>query len=604
MPTLRRLGVYGANNPTKKSQSVVAADFGIAGLIGKFERKFDVAFACKSPQDVLAIFGQEIDPAMYGWDAVNGFFANAAGVAATLYIASHVGYTGSAIDAVQASQVLVDGTPATILTVKAAYMTNVDYGVNGNRTGVQVERGDRFATSCAVTSNASATSLALTSVAGIRKGDYVKCVCTGSGIGTVWVKVLAVNETLKTITIATIGAIFPAQSDVVTVPGFRIHTFRKSITGLETEVDIAIGKTWLTTESEVSDFYAPNVFANSSWLTVTVAITTPATPDLKFPVAVSTTVYPTNGADGTAPSTAAHWNRTLTRLDNLPVRMIANVETTDTVIQTAVETYAQGRTDNPKVIWNIAEARTKAQLITIGNGYQRSDAVLGVIPAQWLLVQDPFNSNGNAPYRHVPNGGHIMGLWVRCIAQKGVHWIPCTQDMPIYGAAGISGDQILDDQDRTDVAGAGVNCIQQLPGLGTVLRNMFTASTATEFMFANGLLMRDFVKVSAVSSLQSSENTPNSLNRIKEDKTAILNFLYRLWNVGSTGFSPLGEFFGQSQNSDGTPTKPEQHFEVQADLVNNPLTSINVGQRNLDTWFTYPTPAGSIRIGVGILLRS
>ena len=197
-----------------------------------------------------------------------------------------------------------------------------------------------------------------------------------------------------------------------------------------------------------------------------------------------------------------------------------------------------------------------------------------------------------------------MGVWCRCIATKGIHYIPSTMDMPIYGVAGVSGDSFLNDLDRTDLAGASVNVIQNIVGVGVILRNWFSCSTATEYKYMNGLIMRDFIKVSAQTSLADSENAPNAYNRIAEDKTAILFFLYRLWAKGSTGTVPEGETFGQGLNTDGSLTKADQHFEVQADLVNNPQTSLNNGERNLDVWFTYPAPAGSIRIGVGVMLRS
>jgi hypothetical protein len=77
----------------------------------------------------------------------------------------------------------------------------------------------------------------------------------------------------------------------------------------------------------------------------------------------------------------------------------------------------------------------------------------------------------------------------------------------------------------------------------------------------------------------------------------------RLWENGSTGNVPSGETFGQTFGENGKPTGPNDHFEVQADEINNPQTSINAGERNLDVAFTYPAPTGSIRIGVGILLK-
>ena len=72
---------------------------------------------------------------------------------------------------------------------------------------------------------------------------------------------------------------------------------------------------------------------------------------------------------------------------------------------------------------------------------------------------------------------------------------------------------------------------------------------------------------------------------------------------GSNGNVPEGETFGQQENTDGSLTQPEEHFEVIADAVNNPQSAINLGERTINVWFTYPTPAGSIEIQVGILLR-
>ena len=116
--------------------------------------------------------------------------------------------------------------------------------------------------------------------------------------------------------------------------------------------------------------------------------------------------------------------------------------------------------------------------------------------------------------------------------------------------------------------------------------------------------MRNFIKISAEDSLQSSENTPNSFNRIKEDAEAIRRFLYQLWFKGSTGNVPTGETYGISQDSEGNPTTPEDHFQVVADAINNPQSAIDLGERTIDVVFTYPTPAGSIQINVGILIRS
>ena len=599
---LRRQGIYGANLPTKKSTAVEASNFFIAGLIGKFERKYKTAFLTHNMNEVTDIFGLDTYSSYYGNESAQLFWNNAVGVQASLYIVSHVGYTGSAYDGVAATANIADGSAASTIRIDSSYQGNLDYSASGNRTGYTITNGVRFTTTLNGAASTGNLFVKLYSVSGIRVGDMLRFTHTGPVY--VYKKVTQIDESTGTVYFGTaFGSAAFVDADVCDVLGFRLRTFRKSITGIETEVEVDAGKVWCTMEPEVSDFYVQNVHSQNKWITAT-DLSSASLLNLSFPADVSTVAYLASGVDGTSPTTAAMWSQDAPLFNSLPVRMIANCETTDTATQKALETYCQARWDNPKVIYNIAEKQTKAQLIAIGNGYQRSDFVLGAISANWLQITDPFSTSPIAPYRDVPNVAAIMGLWIRSIASKGIHFIPATFDMPIYGVQGVAGDQILDDNDRTDVCSAGVNVIQNITGQGIILRSFYTPSTTKEFMFANGIMMRDYIKVSAVDSLTPTQNEPNSFERIKLSADAIKQFLYRLWAVGSTGNVTSGETFGQSIKTDGSVTKPEDHFQVQADLINNPQSSIDAGQRNLDTWFTYPAPAASIKIGVGILLRS
>ena len=59
--------------------------------------------------------------------------------------------------------------------------------------------------------------------------------------------------------------------------------------------------------------------------------------------------------------------------------------------------------------------------------------------------------------------------------------------------------------------------------------NLFTLSTNIAYLFANGILMRNFFKVTFQDSLASEENTPNSANRIVANRMAILNYMYQIY---------------------------------------------------------------------------
>jgi phage tail sheath protein FI len=355
-------------------------------------------------------------------------------------------------------------------------------------------------------------------------------------------------------------------------------------------------------EPEVTDYYVQNIFASSKWVKAT-DLASASVGFLSFPADVATATYLTTGANGTAPTDNTHYAVDLTALDSSPVRFIANCESTSTAVQAAIETYCRGRWDQPKCIYNIASSQSKAQLTTIGNNYQRADDVLGIIQEKWYYVTDPFATSSLAVYRAVPSVGHVMGAWIRSIGLLGIHWIPATVNTPIYGIQGVVGTQFSSADDRTDLAEAGINTTIFEAGYGYVVKTWYTPSVTKEFMFGNGILMREFIKVSVRDSQLATLNEPNNFQRIKNAAIAILNFYHRLWDVGSTGNSPSGETFGQSIDAAGKETIFSDHVYVQADLVNNPQADIDLGNRNLDSWFSFPAPSGSIRIGVGLLLR-
>lgn len=602
---MRRLGVYGENLPTKKSKTVEPADFSVGGIHGLFERKYDKTFLCNNISEFREIFGDNVISTYYGWDAVQGFFDNLNTVRGKLYIKSHVGNDGTTIDAVVADSTALDGAGENLFTISAAYQEEDEYGTSGNRTGYQIENGTRFTTAIKTSTTKDNTYVIVDSVSDIKVGDIIKVVATAGGGATVYKEVTEIDESSGKVSFsgAFDGAANPDVDDVVTIPGFKIKTYRKSTSGIEKEVDVELGKQWLTMQDAVTDYYVENVFAVSKWIKVTDLDPATAVGANIFPADVSTTEYLTSGANGTNPTTAAHWSFEITAFDDDPIRMLCNPETTLETVNKAGETYCQGRDDNPKWIYNVSSSQTKAQLQTIGSLYQRSDDVLGVIVANWLEKDDPFATSANAPKREIPNVGHVMGNWIRSIGQLGIHYIPAVPINPLLGVTGVVGDTFLDDNDRTDLAEYGINVIQNITGQGIVIKNFFTPSTTKEFKFANGILMREFIKISVVDSLADTENEPNNFERIQASRSAVVSFMTRLWLVGSTGNVPTGETFGQTIDPEtGQSSDISDHFQVQADIINNPQANIEAGERNIDTWFTYPSPAGSIKIGVGLML--
>jgi len=593
---MRRLGVYGANLPTKKERSVEPADFSIAGLIGYFDRQYNKPFQLRSDIEGKAIFGDQTNKNAYGWDCLNGFFANLKGASGSIFVLSPVG-----ADAVQASLALKNGDSEDILTVKASYQGEDEYGVFANRTGVAVEQGAYFET--AISAYASKV-FTVDSCAGLHVGDIVRAHYVGSSTGTdTFTTVVALSESAKTVTVADAVTMADVADYVLQGVGFKLKTYRKSLTGIISEVDKTLGEVWCTLNTNDPDHFVSQVFEQSSYIKVVVN-TSATTTDKILPV-TAVLAYLSGGTTGTMPANVSAWKPYFNAFDTLPVRLLALCETANDQVQSALEQYCRNREDNPIAVLVVQYGlATKQSMINTGNFFQRSDEVDALVVGNWLGVPNPFSTSPVAPDREIPCVGHVMGEWIYSIEQNGIHSSPARKNCALAGVNSVIGYTADKDENRTDLADAGINVIQKMKGKGFILRNAFTPSTAVEFRYSNAVIERNFIKVSCVDSLQDSENTPNTIANVREDRMAVLQFMNKLWRSGSNGSTKEGETFGQYEKDDGSLSTTEDAFEVIADASNNSVATLQAGERNIDIWFMFPAPAGSIKVGVGLIYKT
>lgn len=575
---MRRLGVYGENLPAKKGTTIQPADFYIAGILGFFERRYKSALSITDYNDLLEKFGADIDSGWYGHSVVTTLLSNKGNAGATIYVQSYVPN-----DAVVANLTLKDSTGTDdSVRIEAAYMGELEYGESGNRTGVTVTNGYRVQTEVAQAALSGEKDLYVDSVIGFEKNDCIKIETTPVQYNIVD----AIDEINGKLTLKSALSADVQVDKVVGVMGIRIRTYRKNINGVVQEAETDKGAVYCSL-NPASKYYAGTVHKDNKFIKVTGLIGTIGY--TQYPVD-KTLTYLSGGSYGTAPGNS-DWITALSAFDNLPVRFLACAETTAVETNKGGETYCKSRQDTPLWIYNITSNQVKATLISIGRLYQRSDDVHGVICEGWIEY------NG----RYIPNVGAVIGAWMQAINDYGIHYTPAIRKISLRGFNSVYGQE-FNDEERTQIAEAGINLIRYVPGSGIIIRNFFTPSTAIEYMFANGLLMRNYIKVSAVDSLQASENMPNTLVNIREDRTAVYNFMRRLWEVGSTLSVPTGETFGMYEKDGGETSKFDDHVEIIADAVNNPVESLQAGERNIYVYFTYPAPAGSIKIGVGIKL--
>lgn len=609
MAEVRKLGISGENRETQTSTQIQPSVFDQAGLVGRFRRQYAVTFEITKQllSEASVIFGEEL-AAFFGRDSIDGFFKNSDG--GRLFVKSHQGNDGVVVDAVVSSATIIDGSSADTLKQEFAYKEELSFGVVGDSTARQITNGARYTTAAAATAIPAATSIQLDAIGGakgVKVGDIIEVNLTGGDTKTVFHKILTVDESAQTVTFT--GPLNTTSEtlligDEINVIGFRIQMFLKNSKGVVTEVEKDLGLVFCTMEPEVADFFVENVHKEnrfSKWTDQGSA----SVLNLSFPVDDSAPVFMTGGSDGTSPTVLAHHKFNHAAFDNDPIRMWTNSDTTLKAVFDEMEVYIKGRskTDFPEVIVNTQGNLTKAALIALGRSHQTSDGEgsFKIIVGSRVEKPDQFNNSPIAPPRQIPSVGHQMGAWVRAIRVLGIHEVPAVPQIVLRGLSGVVENQKFSDDDRTDLAEAGINIIQQTSG-GIRIRNWFTPSNLPEFAHGNAQVMRNLIRESIKEAITPNENEPNVFSNVKSMKDSMQAFMFNLHRQGSNQRVPEGETFGQLfDEATGEAQAVEELFEVIVDPSNNPNAQLKLGNRNGDILFQRPTPTGSIIIAVGLI---
>jgi hypothetical protein len=601
--SIDRVGVFGYNLPARQNAVIQPAAFNIFGAIGRFARGLVSPVVINNTSELALKLGG-FKSGFYGRYVLTSLFQNLQGQPAKGYVVPYV-----ASDAVQATATIVDQSSAATLTIKAGFADGVsaivDKSADGNLSGYTINSnygagnlGGRFQTTASANASINATTLFLASVSGLRVGDVLKI-----RSGTLqYTKISAIDANANSVTCTALTAAVTSADPVDTL-GFQITTYRKNSNGIVTKVNLPENSIWLSLEPENTEFFVNNAFLNHPYfiLADSSSATTPVSST--YPSSVTTPTFLASGSDGTAPSTASDWNL-YSNFDIYPIRYLFNTDTTLSGVNIAGEAYCGNRLDTPQWLYNVPAQQTKAQLITIGQSYQRSNQVNGEIVAGWRNVADPIGVGAN-PVLRIPNVGAIVGTWIRAFYTGGVHRSPAGDDFPLIGFVSTpdATENNFSETDRADLQNAGINIIQDLQGRGTLNRSFITPSTNSAYLFGKWNLLQNFIKISSVESNYAAENRPNRISMLKNIGQAILDFGEKLFE-GSYPFGIDREngAFGQFFNVDGTVSTFDQIFQVQVDQFNNPNSAIINGQGSIFVYF-YPSPdLRELGIGVGILI--
>ncbi|MFE0464004.1 phage tail sheath family protein [Kitasatospora sp. NPDC058965] len=185
-----------------------------------------------------------------------------------------------------------------------------------------------------------------------------------------------------------------------------------------------------------------------------------------------------------------------------------------------------------------------------GAGY---DSKYAALYYPWIKVFDQASGQN----KFVPPSGHMLGVWARNDAERGVHKAPANE--VVRGAIDLQTNVSKGEQDLLNPIG--VNCIRAFPGRGIRIWGARTLSSDPAWRYISVRRLFNYLEESILLGTQWTVFEPNDellWLSIRRDITA---FLTEEWRRGA--------LFGATA---------QQSFYVKCDAETNPPSSVDLGQ--------------------------
>lgn len=200
------------------------------------------------------------------------------------------------------------------------------------------------------------------------------------------------------------------------------------------------------------------------------------------------------------------------------------------------------------------------------------DSKYGAFYFPWIQVYDPDKGN-----IFVPPSGHIVGVYSRSDAERGVHKAPANEI--VRGALGLKYNVSKGEQDLMNPKG--INAIRFMNG-GIRIWGARTLSSDPSWRYINVRRLFIMVETSIERATQWVVFEPNDHRLWKRVQRTISSFLTLLWRNGAL----MG-------------TSPEQAFYVKCDEETNPNEVVDAGQLVVEIGLAPVKPAEFVIFRVG-----
>lgn len=234
----------------------------------------------------------------------------------------------------------------------------------------------------------------------------------------------------------------------------------------------------------------------------------------------------TGGADGVEDITDSAYTDALNNFDVIDdLNLLCIPGQTSEAVNSAVMTYCENRKDVFAIL-DAPEASTVASVLALRKTMSCKNAAL-YFP--WIKVSDPLSKNGKL--RSCPPCGHVMGVYARTIAERGVWKVPAGTEAIVRGAIEVTTTLTTGDTDVLNPAG--IVSIMPKTNYGIVLWGARTLHPDSSMKYISDVLLDISIKKSVFNGTQPFVFEPNDSKTWTRVQTAIEAYLDGLWREGA-----------------------------------------------------------------------
>ena len=153
----------------------------------------------------------------------------------------------------------------------------------------------------------------------------------------------------------------------------------------------------------------------------------------------------------------------------------------------------------------------------------------GAIYFPWGKIVDPLSNNGTL--RNCPPSGHIMGIYARTDADRGVHKDPAGEEAVVRGFVDLTAKVTNTQQEILNPKG--VNCILARPGSGIVVWGARNVGTDASKPYVSDIRYDIMVKQSLYDGTQWAVFEPNDYGLLERLTTSLASYLDLQWRNGA-----------------------------------------------------------------------